>query len=233
MRDFPPFKGFPKEGIAFLKELKLNNNRNWFNANKKIYTESLLIPAQSFVMDLGERLSEVFDDIRYDTKATGNGSIMRIYKDIRFSKDKTPYRTRLGIIFWEGTGKKMQHPGFHIGISDDMTVIQGGMYHFSKEILPKYRNAVASEESGCRLEEILMDLKNAGYEIGRTYYKKIPKGFDTNHKRANLLLHNGLYAEYTKIPRKLISSPDLIDHILEHCVTMGPLHNWLVKVDNT
>ena len=231
MTTIQPFEGFPKEGINFLKDLKENNNRNWFNANKKIYTESLLSPAQSFVSELGEKLSNALVDIRYDTKATGSGSIMRIYRDIRFSKDKTPYRTRLGLIFWEGPGKKMQHPGFHIGISPDMATIHGGMYHFSKEIIPKYRDAVVANDTGVRLEKILAKLKKTGYKIGGVHYKRIPRGYESEHERADLLLHNGLYAEYSKIPRKLLSSPELVDHCLEHCIAMSSLHNWLVERD--
>ncbi|MHA1909130.1 MAG: DUF2461 family protein, partial [Candidatus Thorarchaeota archaeon] len=77
MTSFPPFEGFPKEGLDFIKNLKQNNNREWFNANKSVYTESVLAPAQSFVESLGEKLSKTLVDIRFDTKATGSGSIMR------------------------------------------------------------------------------------------------------------------------------------------------------------
>ncbi|MHA1908382.1 MAG: DUF2461 family protein, partial [Candidatus Thorarchaeota archaeon] len=156
---------------------------------------------------------------------------MRIYRDIRFSKDKTPYKTRIGIIFWEGPGKKMLHSGFHLGFSDDMLVVHGGMHGFTKEMLPKYRAAVVADKSGKDLEKIVTKLKESGYSIGGVHYKKVPRGFDPEHERANFLLHNGLYAGFSKIPRKALKSPELVDHCFEHFKIMSPLHNWLVERD--
>lgn len=233
MTDFAPFEGFPKEGIEFFKELRENNNRNWFIANKKRYTEFVIKPAQSLVQELGEKLSKTLVDLRYDTKLTGSGSIMKIYRDVRFSKDKTPYRTRLGIIFWEGPGKKMEHSGFHLGLSDQMFVVHGGMHTFTKEMLPKYRIAVVDDRLGKELSKIVNKLKDSGYTIGGTHYKRVPRGFDPEHENADFLLHNGLYAGYSKIPRKVISSSELVDHCLEHFISMSPLHNWLVERDRS
>ncbi len=233
MTSFPPFKGFPKKGLDFFRDLRENNTRDWFAANKKVYLENVIAPAQSFINELGEKLSKTLVDIRYDTTTAGSSSIMRIYKDVRFSKDKTPYRTRLGIIFWEGPGKKMDHPGFHVGLSDKMIVIHGGMYRFSKEILPKYRDAVITEESGNELTEIVAILRKSGYLVGGSHYKRVPRGYDQDHERAEFLLHNGIYAEYSEIPKNVISSPELIDHCFKHIKVMTPLHNWLVERDRS
>lgn len=105
--DLQSFSGFPEEGIQFLADLDVNNNRDWFQANKKLFQERLQIPAQQFVAALGVRLLKISAGIRYDTRTNGSGSLMRIYRDTRFSKDKTPYKTNISMAFWEGPGKKI------------------------------------------------------------------------------------------------------------------------------
>ena len=100
------FTGFPREGIQFLRDIDDNNNRDWFEAHKHIYQTALVEPAQAFIVALGERLQTIAPNVQYDTRTNGSGSLMRIYRDVRFSKDKSPYKNWIGIVFWEGQGKK-------------------------------------------------------------------------------------------------------------------------------
>lgn len=97
--DLKTFSGFPREGISFLADLAGNNNREWFQANKKLFHEQLQKPAQQFVISLGLRLQEISPGIRFDPSTNGSGSLMRIYRDTRFSKDKTPYKTNISMAF--------------------------------------------------------------------------------------------------------------------------------------
>ena len=121
------FTGFPKAGLQFLTDLAANNNRDWFQAHKSDFQNHIQKPAQNFVMDLGEQLQTISSQIRYDTKLSGSGSIMRIYRDIRFSEDKTPYKTHIGIVFWEGAGKKTENPGFYIGFDASINLGPAGI----------------------------------------------------------------------------------------------------------
>ena len=105
------FSGFPEEAARFLTQLSENNNRDWFNARKQVYANTIVTPAIAFVEAMGERLKYLSPHIQYDTRTNGQGSLMRIYRDIRFSKDKSPYKTWIGIRFWEGAGKKSELPG--------------------------------------------------------------------------------------------------------------------------
>ena len=89
MTNIQEFLGYPEEGLRFLVDLAANNNRDWFEENKAIYQNHLLAPSQSLVLALGERLKEISDDVQYDTRTNGSGSLMRIYRDVRFSKDDT------------------------------------------------------------------------------------------------------------------------------------------------
>ena len=86
------FEGIPEAGLHFLKELAENNNRPWFEAHKKAYQSQVEEPAVALVIALGERLKTLSPNLIYDTRTNGTGSLMRIHCDIRFSKDKTPYR---------------------------------------------------------------------------------------------------------------------------------------------
>ena len=105
------FFGFPMECLQFFNDLRKNNNREWFQENKQNYTDYVLEPAKEFVLALGDKLKSISKEIIYDTRMSGIGSVLRIYRDIRFSKDKTPYNTRLRVFFWEGSNKKMENPG--------------------------------------------------------------------------------------------------------------------------
>ena len=216
----------------FLKNLRENNRRDWFNPRKNEYEELILQPAQAFVMALGEKLTSISKGMRYDPRTSGSGSVMRIYRDTRFSKDKTPYNTRVRFIFWEGPGKKMEHPGFFFGFDDTKGGIYCGSHKFSKENLAAYREAVNDDKRGRELEDVLDTVAAAGdYKIGGKHYKRVPRGFDPNHERATLLLYNSLYARSPDISPSVITKPKLVDVIADHFKNMAPMHNWLVRLD--
>ena len=105
-----PFSGFPQETITFLQNLEANNNRTWFQAHKQDYLEYYVQPTQAFVVALGQRLQTISPNIRFNPEFKGQSSILRIYRDVRFSKEKSPYNTKLRLVFWEGSGKKMNEP---------------------------------------------------------------------------------------------------------------------------
>jgi len=101
---------FPKDTVAFLKKLSKNNNRDWFSANRNIYDKDFLEPAIHFVVEMGEKLQKISLHIQAIPKI--DKSIFRIHRDVRFSKDKEPYKTNMGLYFWEGPGKKWREVDF-------------------------------------------------------------------------------------------------------------------------
>ncbi len=226
-----PFSGFPDEAIQFLADLRENNNREWFQPRKQIYQDAVVAPAQDFVRDLGERLKGISTGIAYDTATNGTGSIMRIYRDLRFTKDKRPYKTYLGIRFWEGASKK-GGPGFHVGIEPEGARVYSGIHMFPKPLLTAYRDAVGQEKQGRALEKALAKVTSSGrYEIGGEHYQRVPRGFDAEHPRADLLRHNALWALSPTIDVDVITRPHFAQECFEHCLNMAPLHHWLVKLD--
>jgi uncharacterized protein (TIGR02453 family) len=231
MSQAPAYPGFPVQGLRFLEELAHNNERAWFQAHKDDYTEYVLQPAQDLAFALGERLKGISEGIAYDLSANGSGSILRIYRDLRFSKDKRPYNTRVRLVFWEGQRKKMENPGFFVGIDPGGVGLFAGMHVFPKPFLNAYRDAIVDETLGEELEAVLASVRSSGaYEIGGEHYKRVPRGYDAAHPRAGLLRHNGLYAHARAIGPETIPTPELVEACYAHLRNMAPLQQWLVKV---
>ena len=234
MSDMPSFPGFPREGLKFLGDLENNNNRDWFEEHKGDYRAYVLEPAQAFVVALGERLKLLSPDIVYDTRTNGSGSIMRIYRDLRFSKDKTPYNPNLRVVFWEGAGRKTENPGFFFGMDAQGAALYGGMHSFPRPVLTAYQSAVADDALGAELEAALGSLRSAGaYEVHGEKYKRVPAGYDPDQARADLLRYKGLFVRSPKIEPGVLVTPELVEVCFEHCRDMGKLHHWLVGVNQT
>lgn len=228
------FTGFPQEGLQFLADLAQNNNREWFQTHKQMYLDTIVAPAQAFVLAIGEGLQSISSGIRYDTRTNGSGSLMRIYRDVRFSKDKTPYKTNVGIVWWEGNGKKTEEPGFYFGLDSSGAGTHAGLHGFSKGMLHAYRDAVVDDSLGNELAEILNTItQNGRYTLSAPHYKRTPRGYDAENPRADLLLYNGLYASAPTLPEGIITSPELVDVCLEQFRHMVPLQQWLGKVRQT
>jgi uncharacterized protein (TIGR02453 family) len=232
MKDLNAFTGFPKETVDFLKKLKLNNNREWFNNHKQEYHDFYIEPAKSFVVALGESLQKnISEEIKYDLRLNGSGSIMRIYRDVRFEKDKTPYNTRLRTVFWEGPGKKMQRPGFFIGFDASGGKIYGGIHRFEKLTLENFREFVVSKK-GEEIEQVIDSLRNMDYTVAVEHYKRTPRGYDSSHPRAKYLLFNGLHAISPHIEAEIFNSPQIVEECTTHCKNMASLHRLLLKIIN-
>ncbi len=225
------FAGFPERGLKFLADLSENNDREWFNENKPKYLEYIVEPSQEFIETVGEQLQFIAPHIQYDTRTNGQGSLMRIYRDIRFSPDKTPYKTYVGIRFWEGSGKAKDSPGYSLWFDHTGASLHVGMHGFDKATLESYRKSVAANDLGAELEIAIADVEAAGdYEVGGEHYKRVPRGYDKDHPRANLLLFNSLYATSPRISPELLVSPQITENVLDHFEKMAPVQRWLVKV---
>lgn len=225
------FSGFPPAGLQFLADLADNNDRAWFGSHKSVYEQQLLPAAKAFIVALGEQLAALVPDIQYDTRTNGSGSLMRIYRDTRFSADKSPYRTSLGITFWMAGRKKMDGAGIFVRIAPAGAELYSGEYQFSPAALADYRAAVADEKQGAALVAALATVRAAGIsQIGGEHYKRVPRGYDPAHDRADLLRYNGLYAVSPLIPPELLVQPSLVAVCFDYCQRMAPLMNWLLAL---
>lgn len=138
------FDGLPADYFRFFKELSANNNREWFEDNKPRFRESVQAPLIAFVEAMGPRLKKVSKHFVADPRPNG-GSIFRIYKDVRFSKDKAPYKTHGGVQFRHARGKDAHAPGFYVHMGPREVFYGGGIWMPPSDALLKIREAVRDD----------------------------------------------------------------------------------------
>jgi uncharacterized protein (TIGR02453 family) len=219
------FTGFSRDTLQFLKELEQHNDKEFFDANKERFERVWVAPARDFVVEVGSKVQKLAKTIHFEPKV--GGSMMRMNRDIRFSKDKSPYKTHLDLFFWEGDEKGWGRPGFFFRLTKSELLVGAGMHGFEAEHLAKYRAAVGHKKSGEALAKLVASLEKAGVTVGQESYKKVPKGFDPEHPRARLLRFGSLHAMVGgKVPAEL-GSPKLVGVVYERFARVAPLRAWL------
>ena len=222
------FAGFPKKFTAFFSGLKKNNSKAWFDDHRQAYENDVKAPAAEFVVALGERLKKIAPNIQAIPKV--NKSLFRLNRDVRFGPDKSPYKTNMGILFWEGHRKRMECTGFYFHVEGRKMMLAAGMHMFPKDFIEPYRGAVVDKTLGPQLVKAVKTVTGKGYEVGGVHYKRVPRGYDPDHKNTAFLLHNGLYAMLeTQLPAEFFSAA-IVDFAFNHYRNMVPLHRWLLKV---
>ena len=219
-------KQFPSAVKHYFSRLKKNNNRLWFEKHRAEYQEMVLEPAMEFVALAGNKIQKFAPKIIADPRV--NKSLFRIYRDVRFSKDKTPYKTHLACFFWEGAAPKLENPGFYMHLDDVEILIGGGLHYFPKNILNVFRKSIQNKSINKKLQLILEDIKKKGFDVGREHYKRMPSGYDSNMKNSHLLLYNGLHV-WRSIPNDG-SVKDIVDWTTQRYKEINKLHHWLVKL---
>lgn len=180
---FPPFTGMPKDALVFLRGLKRNNNRPWFEKNKERYNASVVEPFRSLLQDLGEKLRTIDPDILVDPKK----DVYRIYRDVRFSKDKTPYKTWIAASWTFRGGSRKTDPGFYVHIGAEEIFVGGGMWDQIPDKQKRLRKAIAADPAELTgIVEARAFRKRFGAIEGERL-KLVPKGFDKEHPAAELL----------------------------------------------
>ncbi len=177
------FKGFKPTAINFLKELSDNNNRKWFNQNKQSYEDDVLNSAFDFISAISEPLAHISPHFTAIPKRIG-GSLMRIYRDTRFAKDKTPYKTNIGIQFRHLLAKDVHSPGYYLHIEPNEIFIGVGTWHPPSDALFKIREHIVRNPKKwltvCNNREF-----RKKYELAGEKLKTAPRGFPKDHELIN------------------------------------------------
>jgi uncharacterized protein (TIGR02453 family) len=204
------FSGWPEEALDFYDGLAADNTKTYWTEHRAIYDEKVLRP----MADLAEELAEEF----------GEPKIFRPYRDVRFSRDKTPYKTHIGAVVG-GTG--------YIQLSAEGLAAGAGMWQLSPEQLARYRTAVASDLTGPELERIAAVIEKAGLTVhGHGVLKSAPRGYPPDHPRIGLLRYKGLTAWREWPVEPWLETASAKDHLIDFLRTSFPLVAWLnEKVD--
>jgi len=220
------FKGFKPSALQFLQELENNNNRNWFNSNKQRYENDVLFPALSYISAVGEQLPNISENFTAIPKRIG-GSIMRIYRDTRFSKDKTPYKTNVGIQFRHRLAKDVHSPGYYVHIAPDECFIGVGTWHPPSDALFKIRKHI--EENPNKWITTRDDkLFNAEFKLVGEKLKTAPRGFDKDQELIDDLRWKDFIAS-KNISVKEIEKSDFVDGTIKAFKTAEPLMKFLCE----
>ena len=170
---------FDPATIKFLVELKSNNNRDWFNENKKRYESDVLDVALNFIQSMHDPLAEFAPHFTAIPKRMG-GSLMRVYRDTRFSKNKTPYKTNIGIQFRHEQAKDVHSPGYYVHIDPDEVFLGVGMWRPAPEALAGIRQRISDKQG--EWQRALGDRKFSGhYHLGGQVLTRPPRGFAKDH----------------------------------------------------
>ena len=173
------FSGFPPETVKFLRELASNNERTWFQENKPRYEENVLAPALDFITAMGPRLEKVSLHFVAIPKRTG-GSLMRVYRDTRFSRNKTPYKTNIGIQFRHELGKNVHAPGFYVHIEPRTCFLGAGLWRPESSALAAIRDRIVEDPAAWKRARNAKRFRER-FDLSGDSLKRPPRGYPADH----------------------------------------------------
>jgi uncharacterized protein (TIGR02453 family) len=217
---------FGPELFGFLSELRDHNDRDWFAANKARYEADVLEPALAFVEDMGYRLQEISPHLRADARRNG-GSVFRIYRDTRFSKDKTPFKTNTGVHFRHARAKDVPAPGYYLHLQPGRVFAGCGIWHPDTKTANRIRDAIAGRAAIWRAATREPPFAGA-LEIGGREHalKRVPSSFDKEHEFADDLRLKG-FVGYATMSEDVALAPDFLDRYTALCQAGAPLMRFL------
>jgi uncharacterized protein (TIGR02453 family) len=212
---------FTSDLFAFFRALKRHNNRSWFLANKARFEASVRDPFLRFITDFGPHLARISPRFVADPRPTG-GSLFRIYRDIRFSADKSPYKTHAAAHFFHRASKATGHaPGFYMHLAPGECYVGGGLWHPDTPMLVKLRDAMV--ESPAAWKRARRGLKLEGAVLGRP-----PRGYDPKHPLIDDLRRKDFVAGRS-FTEAQVCSPRFMRDVVAECQRLSPLVEFLTK----
>lgn len=220
---YPAFEGFPRRGIQFLKNLKKNNTRDWFEKNKDEYESYVKLPMLSLIAGLQLHFQGFAPEFDLNPKRC----LFRIYRDVRFSKDKTPYKTHVAAhIVLRGKPKGLEGSGYYLHIEPGEVFVGAGVYMPIADQLKKVRRAIA--EKGDEFLAILKDqrFKKTFGELEGNKLKRLPRGFDEDHPMAEWLKFKQFFVG-VEWPVSRSYRHSFVGEVAEVCMRATPLVKFL------
>jgi len=208
------FTGFPVAALDFYDDLEIDNTKSFWEKHKAVYDEAVKVPMIALCAALGPEF--------------GEAKIFRPYRDVRFAKDKTPYKTHQGAYV-----QVADATGWYVQVSAAGVRTGAGFYSAAGPRLAAFRDAVSDQRTGPGLVRILGKLDKAGYEIGGDKLKTTPRGYAADHPRIDLLRHRSLTVGRTLGFEPVVHTPELLDLVRADWRAMRPLVEWVAAETET
>jgi len=223
MHDLPPFPGFRAEALAFLRDLRANNDRAWFQRRKALYEDELLWPARCLVAGLAEASRAA------GTPLSGNPTknVFRIYRDTRFSKDKSPYKTHVGV-YVTPSGDKSDNGGLYVHVEPGASFVATGHWDPDPRWVGEWRARLAADPAGWRdVRDTMADAAITLSHGPAGALKRLPRGYDDpgDESVAEALRWKGVVATQP-VPDDALG-PDLVDRAVGFYAVSAPLREWV------
>ena len=217
-----PFPGFPREMLQFFRGLSRNNNRDWFQPRKPVFEEQVKQPMLALAAALNADLRKFAPEYVTDP----DKAVYRIYRDTRFSKDKTPYKDHLAASFYRHAGARETGGGYYVAVSHKETAIGGGIYAPEPPALLAIRNHLA--ENYRELQRILKNktLRELMGELHGDQLSRVPKGFASDHPAAGFLRYKR-FILYVELPPELATTPQFYGEVVKRFRAMQPFLQFL------
>jgi uncharacterized protein (TIGR02453 family) len=220
------FQGFPKDFFAFFAELRANNDRAWFEANKPRFRESVQAPMSAFIEAMAPRLAKVSKHFVADPRTNG-GSMFRIYRDVRFAKDKRPYKENAGCHFRHALGKDVHAPGFYMHFSADEVFYGGGMYLPEPPALAKIRDRIVTKPAVWKAVKVDKTFAKMFGTLSNDHaLARPPRGYDPAHPLIEDIRKKSFFAMHGST-LKAAQSPKYADEVADAFKAATPLMKFL------
>jgi uncharacterized protein (TIGR02453 family) len=216
------FPGFPPEALQFLRDLARHNNRDWFQARKPVFEEQVKRPMRQLVEALNAELGRFAPEYVTDP----DKAIYRIYRDTRFSKDKTPYKEHIAASFFrQGTGPH-KHGGYYLQVSHKEAAVGGGVYMPEPDVLLAIREHIAQHHHELRKILSAAAVRRLLGELQGDRLTRVPKGFCADHPAADLLRFK-YFVLYVELAPGLATTPALFTEVVQRFRAMKPFLDFL------
>lgn len=215
---------FNEDFFAFFRDLERHNERPWFHANKSRYQEAVQQPMLAFIDAMAAPLARITPHYRAIAKVQG-GSLFRIYRDTRFSKDKTPYKTHAAAQFRHARGKDAHAPGFYAHFAVDGLVFGGGIWTPPSPALRAIREFMVDNPAAWRRLRSARAVQDRD-GIQGTQLKRAPRGFDAEHEHVDDLRRKSFFLMGRAEP-DLLLSPDLVPEVTKAFKAAAPLNHFI------
>jgi uncharacterized protein (TIGR02453 family) len=215
---------FDSNTLRFLAELAAHNERPWFAANKQRYDDHVVTPALAFIETLAEPLGKISRHFVAAPKRVG-GSLMRVYRDTRFARDKTPFKTNIGIQFRHERGKDVHAPGFYVHIEPGASFLGAGIWHPEPSALTAIRMAILEQPDAWRRTRDRAEFRSH-FELSGEQLARLPRGFPAEAPHADDLRRKDFIATCTLADRDVLRA-DFAGRVVDRFRSAAPLMRFL------